>query len=62
MEVAGIPQDRHKGSQGGCSQGRLNHNFSLDTLLQGYGLPLIRANIELHRGNPSKALEVLRTR
>jgi hypothetical protein len=37
----------------------LNHNFSLDTFLQGYGLPLIRADIELHRGNPSKAVEVL---
>ena len=37
----------------------LNHTFSLDTFLQGYGLPLIRADIELHRGNPSKAVEVL---
>jgi serine/threonine protein kinase/predicted Zn-dependent protease len=37
----------------------LNHNFPLDSLLQGYGLPLIRANIELHRGNPSKAIEFL---
>ena len=37
----------------------LNHNSPLDTLLQGYGLPTIRANIELHRGNPSKAIEFL---
>jgi serine/threonine protein kinase/predicted Zn-dependent protease len=37
----------------------LNHNFPLDTLLQGYGLPIIHANIELHRGNPSKAIEFL---
>jgi serine/threonine protein kinase/predicted Zn-dependent protease len=37
----------------------LNHNSPLDTLLQGYGLPTIRAEIELHRGNPSKAIEFL---
>jgi eukaryotic-like serine/threonine-protein kinase len=37
----------------------LNHNFPLDTLVQGYSLPTIRANIELHRGNPSKAIEFL---
>ena len=37
----------------------LNHNFPLDTLLQGYGLPIIHANIELHGGNPSKAIEFL---
>jgi serine/threonine protein kinase/predicted Zn-dependent protease len=37
----------------------LNRNFPLDTLVQGYGLPTIRANIELHRGNPSKAIEFL---
>jgi serine/threonine protein kinase/Flp pilus assembly protein TadD len=37
----------------------LNHNFPLDTLIQGYGLPIIHANIELHRGNPSKAIEFL---
>jgi serine/threonine protein kinase/Flp pilus assembly protein TadD len=37
----------------------LNRNFPLDTLLQGYGLPIIRANIEIHGGNPSKAIEFL---
>ena len=37
----------------------LNHNFPLDTLLHGYGLPIIRANIELHGGNPSKAIAFL---
>jgi eukaryotic-like serine/threonine-protein kinase len=37
----------------------LNHNLPLDTLVQGYILPTIRANIELHRGNPSKAIEFL---
>ena len=37
----------------------LNHNFPLDTLVQDYGLPIIRADIELHRGNPSKAIEFL---
>jgi tetratricopeptide (TPR) repeat protein/predicted Ser/Thr protein kinase len=37
----------------------LNHNHPLDTLVHGLGLPIIRANIELHRGNPSKAIEFL---
>jgi tetratricopeptide (TPR) repeat protein len=37
----------------------LNHNSPLDTLLQSYGLPSVRANIELRRGNPSKAIEFL---
>jgi serine/threonine protein kinase/predicted Zn-dependent protease len=37
----------------------LNHNSPLDTLLQSYGLPTIRADIELRRGNPSKAIEFL---
>jgi eukaryotic-like serine/threonine-protein kinase len=37
----------------------LNRNSPLDTMLQGYGLPTIRADIELHRGNPSKAIELL---
>jgi len=36
-----------------------NHNFPLDTLAQGYGLPIIRAAIELHGGDPSKAIEFL---
>jgi hypothetical protein len=37
----------------------LNHNSQLDTLLQSYGLPTVRASIELRRGNPSKAIEFL---
>jgi serine/threonine protein kinase/Tfp pilus assembly protein PilF len=37
----------------------LNHDFPLDTLLQGYVLPIIRGDVELHRGNPSKAIEFL---
>jgi eukaryotic-like serine/threonine-protein kinase len=37
----------------------LNHNSPLDTLVQGYGLPIIRAEIELHRGDHSKAIEFL---
>ena len=37
----------------------LNRNSPLDTLVQGYSLPVIRADIELHRGNPSKAIEFL---
>jgi eukaryotic-like serine/threonine-protein kinase len=37
----------------------LNHNYPLATLVQGYGLPIIRADIELHHDNPSKAIEFL---
>jgi tetratricopeptide (TPR) repeat protein len=37
----------------------LNHSSPLNTLAQGYGLPVIRASIELHLGNPSKAIEFL---
>jgi hypothetical protein len=37
----------------------LNHNSPLDTLLQSDGLPTVRANIELRRGGPSKAIEFL---
>jgi serine/threonine protein kinase/Flp pilus assembly protein TadD len=37
----------------------LNHNFPLDTLIQGYFLPIIGAEIELHRGNLPKAIEFL---
>jgi eukaryotic-like serine/threonine-protein kinase len=37
----------------------LNHTFPLDTLTQSHGLPIIRAELELHRGNPSNAIEVL---
>ncbi len=37
----------------------LSRNSPLDTRLQGYFIPTIRAEIELHRGNPSKAIELL---
>jgi tetratricopeptide (TPR) repeat protein len=38
---------------------RLNDDFPHDTLVQRYWLPTIRAAIELARGNPSKAIELL---
>jgi hypothetical protein len=34
----------------------LNHNFPLDTLAQGYGLPIIRSDILLHGGIPPRRL------
>jgi eukaryotic-like serine/threonine-protein kinase len=37
----------------------LNHNFPLDTFVQGYALPTVHAEIELRRGDPSKAIELL---
>jgi eukaryotic-like serine/threonine-protein kinase len=37
----------------------MNRDSPLDTLVQGHGLPVIRAEIELHRGNPSKAIVFL---
>ncbi|MGB9492465.1 MAG: protein kinase [Terriglobales bacterium] len=37
----------------------LNQRFPLDTLLNEYWLPSIRAAIELHRNNPAQAIEVL---
>jgi eukaryotic-like serine/threonine-protein kinase len=39
----------------------LNKQFPLDTLLQRYWLPTIRASIELAEENPSKALEALQS-
>jgi serine/threonine protein kinase/tetratricopeptide (TPR) repeat protein len=38
----------------------LDKSFPRDTFLQGYWVPIIRAAGELNRGNPSKAIEVLR--
>jgi eukaryotic-like serine/threonine-protein kinase len=38
---------------------KLNHDFPLNTLVQNYWLPTIRAAIELNRGNAAKAIEVL---
>jgi eukaryotic-like serine/threonine-protein kinase len=37
----------------------LNKEFPLDTLIQNYWLPAIRARIELHKGHPGRALELL---
>ncbi len=38
---------------------KLNHDFPLNTLVQNYWLPTLRAAIELNRGNAAKAIEVL---
>jgi serine/threonine protein kinase/tetratricopeptide (TPR) repeat protein len=38
----------------------LNHEFPLDTLMQGFSLPAIRSCIERQKGNPTKAVETLR--
>jgi Flp pilus assembly protein TadD len=40
---------------------QLNADYSLDTLIQGYWLPVIRAEIELESGRPKQALELLRS-
>src|SRR5208337_2803164 len=39
--------------------GQLDREFPLDTIMQGYSLPTIRAAIELTKNNPGKAIEVL---
>lgn len=39
----------------------LHRQFPLDTLLNNYWLPTIRAASELDRGNPSRAIELLQT-
>jgi serine/threonine protein kinase len=38
----------------------LNHEFPLDTLIQNYFLPTIRAAIKLHQSDPASAVEILR--
>jgi eukaryotic-like serine/threonine-protein kinase len=38
---------------------QLNKSFPMNTALQGYWLPTIRAAIELNRGNATKAIELL---
>jgi len=38
---------------------QLNHDFPLDTMMQGYAMPPIRAQIELTRGDAAKAIELL---
>ncbi|MGI9074512.1 MAG: tetratricopeptide repeat protein [Bryobacteraceae bacterium] len=40
---------------------KLNQNFPVDTIMQGYWLPTIRAHIELKRNEPAKAIALLRT-
>jgi eukaryotic-like serine/threonine-protein kinase len=39
----------------------LNRNYPLDTLVQGYWLPSVRAAIELERKNPGKAVDLLQS-
>ena len=39
----------------------LDKEFPLDTLMQGYALPTIRAAIELRKNNPDKAIDSLET-
>jgi hypothetical protein len=38
-----------------------NISFRLDTLVQGYSLPMIRAAVALQRDDPSRTIELLRT-
>jgi tetratricopeptide (TPR) repeat protein len=40
---------------------KLNKQFPLDTMMQGYALPAIRATIELKRNNSRRAIEILQT-
>ena len=40
---------------------KLNREFPLDTLIQSYELPAIRASIELQKKRPAKAIEILQT-
>ena len=39
---------------------KLDHEFPLDTMMQGYSLPTIRAAMELENNDPAKAIEILR--
>jgi eukaryotic-like serine/threonine-protein kinase len=38
----------------------LNHEFPLDTLIQNYLLPTIRAAMKLHQSDPVRAVDILR--
>jgi serine/threonine protein kinase/tetratricopeptide (TPR) repeat protein len=38
----------------------LNHDFPLDTLIQNYFLPTIRAAMKLHQNDPASAVDILR--
>ena len=40
---------------------KLNQDFPLDTMMQNYWLPTIRAAMELQKKNPAKAIELLQT-
>jgi eukaryotic-like serine/threonine-protein kinase len=40
---------------------KLNQEFPLDTMVQNYLLPTIRASIELDKNHPQKAIELLQT-
>jgi eukaryotic-like serine/threonine-protein kinase len=40
---------------------RLNKEFPLDTLIQNYWMPAIRAQSELHKGHAGRALELLQS-
>lgn len=53
-EAGNVPQAREFAE-------KLNQNFPADTLMQGYWLPTIRAQLELNRNNQGKAIELLRT-
>jgi predicted Zn-dependent protease len=37
----------------------LTKRFPLDTMINRYWIPTIRASIEIHRGNPAKAIDLL---
>jgi tetratricopeptide (TPR) repeat protein len=41
--------------------GQLNKEFPVDTLIQEYALPTIRAVIELQNNNPNGAIDLLKT-
>ena len=41
--------------------GELQKQFPLDSVINKYWLPTIRASVEINRGNPSKAIEFLKT-
>ncbi|MGA8432683.1 MAG: serine/threonine-protein kinase [Candidatus Sulfotelmatobacter sp.] len=47
-------------AQAGKLADQLNADYPLDTLIQGYFLPAIRASVELRHGNAAKAVDGLR--
>ena len=47
------------GGQAQTLADQLNHDFPLDTMMQRYAIPPIRAQIELTRGEAEKAIELL---